>query len=55
MHELSLTIQYNRMDELIRIVTQLKGRITDKSFNDLVHVKISLPANEKQTLMNRFG
>jgi len=55
MQELSLTIQYNRMDELIRIVTQLKGRITDKSFNDLVHVKISLPANEKQTLMNRFG
>ncbi|MFM9834854.1 MAG: IMPACT family protein [Methylophilaceae bacterium] len=55
MQELSLTIQYNRMDELNRMVTQLKGKIIDKSFDDAVHLKISLPANEKHILMNKFS
>jgi len=55
MQEISLTIQYNRIDELSRTVTQLKGRIIDKSFEEAVHVKISLPATEAQALKNRFG
>ena len=55
MQELNLTVQYNRVDELTRAVAQLKGRIIDKSFGDAVRVKISLPALETQTLMNRFG
>ena len=55
MQELSLTIQYNRVDELTRVVTQLKGRIIDKSFGDAVQVKISLPAVQTQTLISRFS
>jgi uncharacterized YigZ family protein len=55
MQEIKLTIQYNRVDELNRAVTQLKGKILDKSFAEAVHVKISLPALETQALMDRFG
>jgi len=55
MQEIQLTIQYNRVDELNRVVTQLKGKILDKSFEDAVHVKISLPAFETQALMDRFS
>ena len=55
MQECQLTIAYNRMDELIKMVTQLKGKVIDKSFDHAVHVKISLPAIEKQALMNRFN
>lgn len=55
MHELNLTIQYNRVDELNRVLAQIKGKIIDKSFQDQVHVKISLPVAETETLMRRFG
>lgn len=55
MQEVSLTIQYHRLDELTRAVTQLKGRIIDKSFAEVVQLKISLPALEAANLMSRFG
>ena len=55
MQELNLTIQYNRVDELNRVLAQIKGKIIDKSFQEQVHVKISLPATETHTLMSRFG
>ena len=43
MQELSLTVQYKQLDELTRLVAQLKGNILDKVFGDEVRVKISLP------------
>ena len=52
---LKLTIQYNRMDEFTRTLTQLKGKILNKTFVDAVHVEISLPASETSALMNRFS
>jgi uncharacterized YigZ family protein len=55
MQELKLTIQYNRVDELTRTVAQLKGKIIDKSFEETVHVKISIPVIEVPALINRFG
>ena len=55
MQALDLTIPYNRVDELARAVTQLKGRIIDKSFGEAVRVRISLPVAESQTLMSRFS
>lgn len=55
MDELALTVDYKRVDELTRIVTQLKGTIIDKSFDAAVSVKIRLPALEKQTLIDRFS
>jgi uncharacterized YigZ family protein len=44
MQELHVTVQYKQLDELTRMVAQLKGNILDKVFGDEVRVKISLPA-----------
>ena len=52
---LKLTIQYNRMDELTRALIQLKGKIINKKFDDMVHVEVSLPAIETSAFMNRFS
>ena len=52
---LKLTIQYNRMDELTRTLMQLKGKILNKTFDDAVHVEISLPAIETSAFMIRFS
>ena len=52
---LKLTIQYNRMDELTRTLTQLKGKILNKAFDDAVHIEISLPAIETSAFMIRFS
>jgi uncharacterized YigZ family protein len=43
MQELVLQVQYKQLDELTRLVAQLKGNILDKVFGDEVRVKISLP------------
>ncbi len=53
--ELKLTIEYKRMDELTRTLTQLKGKILDKTFDSAVHLKISLPALESNAFMNKFS
>ena len=55
MQELKLTIQYNRMDELTRTLSLLKGKILDKSFDSAVHVKVCLPAAESSAFMSRFS
>lgn len=54
MQTVKLTVQYNRVDELSRVVNQLKGKIIDKTFDHAVHIKISLPITETSALMNRF-
>lgn len=55
MQELKLTIQYKRIDELTRTLTQLKGKILDKTFDSAVHVKISLPVIETNAFISRFS
>jgi uncharacterized YigZ family protein len=55
MQELKLTIQYSRLDELARTLSQLKGKILDKTFDTAVHVKVSLPAAETSAFMSRFS
>ena len=55
MRELSLTIHYNRMDELTRSLAQLKGEMLDKQFDSAVHVKVRLPASESLAFINRFS
>jgi len=55
MAELALTLDYKRMDELTRAVSQLKGTIIDKTFDAAVNVTIRLPATAKQTLIDRFS
>jgi putative IMPACT (imprinted ancient) family translation regulator len=55
MQELKLTIQYKHMDELTRTLAQLKGKILDKTFDDAVHLKVSLPAVETAAFISRFS
>lgn len=55
MQEFKLTVHYNRIDELTRIVSQLKGKVLDKSFQDAVHVKVCIPANEAPAFVARFS
>ncbi len=43
MQEVDLKVQYKQLDELMRLVTQLKGNILDKTFGDEVRVKINMP------------
>ena len=43
MQEVDLKVQYKQLDELTRLVTQLKGNILDKTFGDEVRVKINMP------------
>lgn len=54
MDEVSLTIHYNKMDELTKVVAQMDGEFIDKSFNEQIAVKIRLPKAQKQTLIDRF-
>ncbi len=55
MQELKLTIQYNRMDELTRTLSQLNGKLLDKTFDSAVHVKVCLPATESSAFISRFS
>jgi len=55
MKELKLTIQYSRLDELTRTLSQLKGKLLDKTFDSAVHVKVSLPASESSAFISRFS
>ncbi len=54
MKQLALTIEYNRLDELTKAVAQMNGEVFDKTFDEKVHVKVSLPTDEEQTFLNRF-
>ncbi|MGQ0443127.1 MAG: IMPACT family protein [Methylophilaceae bacterium] len=55
MQECQLTIAYNRLEELSKVVAQLKGKVIENFFEEAVHVKISLPAIERQALISRFS
>jgi putative IMPACT (imprinted ancient) family translation regulator len=48
-------INYKRVDELTRLVTQLKGKVLDKTFAQEVQVQVSLPAIEAQAFLDRFN
>ncbi len=54
MRAFSISVNYNQIDALIRLVTQLKGKVLDKHFEQKIQVKLSVPATEVDTLMNRF-
>jgi len=54
MQQLALTIEYNRLDELTKALSQINGEVLDKTFDEKVHVVVRLPLAEEQTFMNRF-
>lgn len=55
MQELKLTIEYKRVNELTRTLTLVKGEILDKTFDEAVHLVISLPAVEASAFMRKFS
>jgi putative IMPACT (imprinted ancient) family translation regulator len=55
MQEFKLTIQYSRLDELTRTLSQLNGKLLDKTFDSAVHVKVCLPASESSAFISRFS
>ncbi len=55
MQEISLTVDYNKLDTLLHAVAQYQGVVLDKTFDSKVCVKINLPVQQSQTLLNRFG
>ena len=60
MQLLKLSIHYNRVDELIKAVTKLNGKVLDKQFGDMslnkkVHIQLRLPAAETSALIARFS
>lgn len=54
MHELSLTVEYNQLDALIKTLAQLGGSMINKTFADKVHLSIQLPATEEKAFKSRF-
>lgn len=54
MQEISLTVDYNQLDTLLHAVAQHQGVVLDKAFDSKVCVKINLPAQQSQALLNRF-
>lgn len=54
MLELQLSVDYKRLDELMRAVSQFQGVVLDKAFDAAVRVRVSLPAQHGQALLNRF-
>jgi uncharacterized YigZ family protein len=55
MQVLKLSVNYKRVDELTRLVTQLKGCVLDKTFANEVQVQVSLPALEAKNFLDRFS
>ena len=54
MQALTINVAYNRVDELIRLVEQFKGKVLDKVFANDAQLKLSLPAAHVANFKNRF-
>ena len=54
MQQLRLTTEYNQLDELIKAVSHLGGDVIEKSFDEKVHLSISLPIVEIKAFKSRF-
>ena len=55
MQEINVTVEYNQLDSLLHAVKQYNGVVLDKAFDSKVRVKINLPAQLSQVLLNRFS
>ena len=54
MQELTLKVAYSRIDELTRLVLQLKGKVLNKVFTDGAQLTISLPIAHINNIKKRF-
>ena len=55
MQEISMTVDYNQLDSLLHAVAQHHGVVLDKIFDQQVRVKINVPMQQSQALLNRFS
>jgi putative IMPACT (imprinted ancient) family translation regulator len=55
MRALSVSVHYNQVDALTRLVLQLKGKVMDKQFDQAVRIKVSLPASEIAAFTHRYS
>jgi putative IMPACT (imprinted ancient) family translation regulator len=54
MRALSVSVHYNQVDALTRLVSQLKGKVLDKKFDQNVQVKVSLPMTEVAAFTHKY-
>lgn len=54
MQELDLTIDYNQVDRVTRLLSQCHGSILTKNFAEQVRLQISLPKPEVESFLNRL-
>ena len=54
MRAFNISVDYNQMDTLTRLVAQLKGKVLSKHFDHRIQIKVSLPITEVDAFINRF-
>lgn len=54
MQTIEMTIQYNQMDVVSKVLSKCNGSILNKAFNEQVELQIRLPKSEVTDFMNRF-
>ena len=55
MQEISMTVDYNQLNSLLHAVAQHHGVVLDKIFDQQVRVKVNVPTQQSQALLNRFS
>lgn len=54
MQILALTIHYNQMDALTKVLSKCNGSILKKAFGELVDLEVSVPTHDVAEFLNRF-
>lgn len=54
MQELDLTIDYNQIDTVTRLLSKCQGSILNKTFAEQVRMQISMPKQEVENFLSRF-
>ena len=55
MQQISLTVSFRRVDELIRQLTKLNGMVLEKTFNEAAHFVVKLPVTQVQKIVQQFS
>jgi len=54
MQTLAITIHYNQMDAVAKVLSKCNGTILNKAFNEQVGLEVCLPKEEVASFLNRF-
>lgn len=54
MQIIAITIAYNQMDAVTRVLSKCGGNIVNKAFDEQIRLEVSLPAREAADFINRF-